>query len=324
MAEKATVFQTTQIGVEATAGTPVAANKKMGAVDIALQPQNESDVIRPQGLKYATGVAQNREYTNLNISGKPAFQDLAYLLSSLLHYTAPVQQAATPAYKWTFGSNVSAEDVGKTFTVEQGDTTNAWRVAGAKVSGLTLTFNNNNGVGISGSGVAKALEEGVTKTAGATLLNTTPISQTMVEISMADTQAGLAGETKYCRGFNLEYSLTDKFGLVFPIGCDPFTVEKAPTNTAKITVATDVNGRALIGKLRDGSTKWFRIKATGGLIDSTYYHSLIIDFPAKIAAIGDASDMDGLFVMEFGLQPVFDQTWGKAMNIELITDLSAL
>jgi hypothetical protein len=101
-------------------------------------------------------------------------------------------------------------------------------------------------------------------------------------------------------------------------------VEKAPTNTAKITVATDVNGRALIGKLRDGSTKWFRIKATGPVIESTYNHSLIIDFPAKIAAIGDASDMDGLFVMEFGLQPVFDQTWGKAMNIELITDLSAL
>ncbi len=97
-----------------------------------------------------------------------------------------------------------------------------------------------------------------------------------------------------------------------------------PTNTARLTVATDTNGMALVGKLRDGSTKWFRIQAIGPVIDGAITHKLTIDFPAKVAELGDMNDQEKVWVIQYGLQPVHDATWTKALDIQIVTDLEAL
>ena len=113
------------------------------------------------GNKYASFVSLNKEWSSIAIDGSPTFNEIVYLLSSLMHYASPVQQGATAAYKWTFVSNTSAADVGKTFTIEQGDADRAWRVAGARVSGLTFDFGRNE-VRVSGNGVGEQLETGGT------------------------------------------------------------------------------------------------------------------------------------------------------------------
>jgi len=40
--------------------------------------------------------------------------------------------------------------------------------------------------------------------------------------------------------------------------------------------------------------------------------------------VGDPSDTDNVYTMEFGLKPIHDATWGKSVSIEVITNLSAL
>ena len=319
----ATVYQGIQVGVESTAGTPVAANKKLLSVTMKPSPQTETSPFRAMGNKYASFVSLNKEWTSINIEGQPTFNEIVYLLSGLMHYAAPAQQGVTAAYKWTFVSNTSAADVGKTFTIEQGDADRAWRVAGARVSGLTFDFGRNE-IRVSGNGVGKQLETGITLTSTPTALSPVPILPTMLKFYMADTQAALAGATALTNSFSMQWSLTDKFGLAWPVGQDAVAVEGEPNASGKIVLATDTAGLGLIATLRAASTKWFRIEATGGLIATPYYQKLTIDFPAQIEAVGDPSDTDNVYTMEFGLKPIHDATWGKSVNIEVITNLSAL
>lgn len=319
----ATVFKGIQVGVEGTPGTPVAANKKLLAVSMVPSPQAETKSFKAMGNKYASFASLNKEWSSINIEGVPTYNEIVYLLSGLLHYAAPVQQGATTAYKWTFVSNTSAADVGKSFTIEQGDATSAWRVAGAKISGLTFNFSRND-VKVNGSGVGKTLETGITITAGPTALSPVPILPSHLKFYMADTQAGLAGATALTNSFNMEWSLTDKFGLAWPVGQNPEAVEGEPNSSGKITIATDTEGMGLITTLRNAATKWFRIEATGALISTPYYQKFTIDFPAQIESVGDFTDLDNVYTVQFGLLPIHDATWGKVVNIEVITNLSAL
>ena len=323
MSEKATVFQSVQIGVEATPGTAVAANKKLKSVSIIPQPRAEGDPFRALGDKYASFVSLNKEYAAFSIEGKPTYTELPYLLSALLHYSAPTQQGETTAYKWTFTSNTSAEDSGKTFTIEQGDVNNAWRVEGGKIAGLTFDFNRNE-VKVSGDGIATKFNENVTITSNPTALNPVPVLPTHVKLYMADTLAGLTGATAMTRAFSISYSLTNKFVLAWPLGQDPVAVEGAPNADSKIRMATNADGMAIFSALRTSKTKWFSIVAEGETIKTPYKHKLSITFPAQVSGLGDFADHENVYTIEAGLTPIHDATWGKSVEIELITDLKQL
>ena len=323
MADKSTIFQGLQLGIESTAGTPVAAGKKLLALSFEFQPKVEADAFRAMGNKYASFVTLNKEWSEFGLSGKLTFNEILYALTSLLSEPTPAQQGATTAYKWTFTSATSGSDAGKTFTVEQGDATSAWRAAGVRVSGLTFTFNRKE-VSLAGSAIGKPLETGITLTAAPTSLTPLPVLPTMLTFKMADTQAGLAGATAMTRGFSMVWGLTDKVGLAWPVGQDPVAVEKEPKLEGKLRIMTDTTGIGLITTMRTPATKWFRITGTGALIASTYYQTFQLDFPAQIIDLGGFSDEDGLHVAEFGLTGVHDATWGKSFQIDITTNVQTL
>jgi hypothetical protein len=120
-----------------------------------------------------------------------------------------------------------------------------------RVSGLEFTF-NRQGVNVSGSAIGEALETGITLTAAPTSLTPKPILPSHLSLYLADTQAGLAGATALTRGFGLTWSLTDKFGLAWPVGQDPVMVEGAPKTEGKLKLATDTVGMGLIATMRSG------------------------------------------------------------------------
>lgn len=322
MGEKSTIFQSVQIGIESTAGTPVAANKKLLAVSITPQDRTESEAFRALGNKYASLVALNKEWGEIAIDGRLTYNEILYLLSSLLSQPTPVLQGTT-AYKWTFTSDTDGEDAGKTLTVEQGDANSAWRYAGMRVSGLTFGFSRSS-VTVQGAGIGEQIETGVTLTATPTSMTPRPVLPTHLSFKMADTQAGLAAASALTRGFSMEFALSEKVGLAWPVGQDPVAIETAPAFTAKLKLATDTTGVGLITTMRAGSTKWFRIKATGALIETTYYYDFQLDFPAQIMDPGDMGDESGLYAMEYNLAPVHDATWGKSFQIDVIADVSTL
>ena len=323
MGEKATIFQGVQIGKETTPGTGVAASKKLLSMSMQPLPRTEGSSFRALGNKYPSFVVLNKEWAEIGIDGKLTYNEILYALASLLSEPAPAQQGVTTAYKWTFTGNLASEDAGKTFTIEQGDVNSAWRVVGARVSGLTFTFNRNE-VGVKGSGVANSLETGITLTAAPTSMTPKPILPSQVSFKTATTQAGLAGATALTRGFSMEWALTDKVGLAWPVGQNPVVVETEPKNSGKLKLATDTTGMGLVTTMRSGATQWFQIKATGALIASTYYYDFQLDFPAQIESLSDPSDESGIYALEYGLTPVYDSAWGKAFQIDVITDTQTL
>ncbi len=323
MGEKATIFQTVQVGIETTPGTAVPANKKLLATSLVPSVKTEADTFRAMGNKYPSFAVLNKEWSEASIEGKLTYNEILYLLSSLLSQTIPVQQGGTSAYKWTFTSNTSAEDTGKTFTVEQGDANTAWRAAGVKVSGLEFTFNRDE-VSLSGSAIGQPLETGITLTASPTSMTPKPVLPAHVKLYMADTQSGLDSAQAVTRGFSATWSLTDKNALAWPIGQSPVLIESEPKLEARLSLATDAVGLGLIATMRAGATKWFRIKAEGATIQNPYKHTLQIDFPAQITEVGEFSDSDGLYLVEYTLAMVHDATWGKAFQIEVIADVQTL
>jgi hypothetical protein len=317
MGEKATVFQVPQIGIETVPGTAVAANKKLLACSLVPQPRTESEEFRAAGNKYASFVVLNKEWAEVAIDGRATYNEILYLLSSLISQPTPAQQGGSAAYKWGFNSSTSGEDAGKSLTIEQGDANNAWRVAGA------FQF-SRNGVTLSGSGLAKAIETGITLTAGPTSMTPRPILPSHLSFKTATTQAGLAGASALTRGFSMEFSLGDKVGLAWPVGQSQVLVEGVPAVSAKLKLAADTVGVGYITNMRAGDTVWFRIKGTGALIASTYYQDFQLDFPAQIEAPGDFGDEGNIYALEYALKPIHDATWGKSFQIDVITDASTI
>jgi hypothetical protein len=324
MAEKASIFQTIQFGVEAVPGTAVAAIKKPLALSFDLQPKTSAEAFRAMGNKYASFVTLNKEWTEFGISGKLTYNEILYALSSLFSAPVPAQQGVTTAYKWIFSSNTSAADVGKTLTIEQGDATTAWKAAGVQVGGLTFTFNRNE-VSVAGNAFGGPIETGIALTPNPTSLTPLPVLPSQLKFYMADTQAGLAGASAMTRGFSLVWGVTDKNGLFWPVGQEPGTVETEPKATNTLRLASDAVGMGLITTMRAGGvSKWFRVKATGAVIADVYANTFQLDFPAQVNDLGGFDSEDGIHVADFGLTPVHDATWGKMFSLEITNAVQTL
>jgi len=321
MSEKASIFQTVQVGIETTPGTPVAASKKLLACSIVPSVKVEAEPFRAAGNKYSSLVSLNKEWTEAKLEGRLTYNEILYLLSSLLSKPTPTLQG-TGTYKWVFSSDTAGEDAGKSLTVEQGDATTAWRSAGVRVAGLKFSFSRNE-ITMDGDAVGEPLETGITLTASPTSMTPRVVLPTQLSLVMEDKQADLATGTPITRGFSLEWSLLNKIGLVWPIGGDPFTVETEPTLEAVLKLATDSVGMGLLTKMRTGSTKWFRLEAEGATIESTYKYTFRIDFPGIISDVGEFSDEDGVYLIEYTLTGVHDATWAKAFEITVINDVAA-
>lgn len=324
MAERASVFQGVQLGVETTYGTGVAANKKLTGVNIEPGPMVELETFRSLGLKFASVAALNKEWAEATISGPITYTEIVYLLSSLMRTTTPT--GATLARTWTFDMAEEAPDTVKSFTLEQGSSTRAHSMAGALVTGLTLNF-SRDGCEMDGTIMAAALTDGITMTASPTTVALKPVMASQVTIKLADTAAGLTAATALSRALSASWSVTDRFLPVWALNGTstfPATVEAAPTAEVKLKLEADAEGMALLTTMRAGATKFMRINATSTLIESTTYYNLQIDAAFVVSDVTSFSDEDGVFAIEWTGTMVYDATWTRSTQITVINELTAL
>ncbi len=330
MAERASVFQSVQIGVESTPGTSVAANKKLNSLSISPAVKIDVSTFRAMGNKFNSVAALGKNYVTAKLSGAPTYDELIYPLSGLLSYALPAQQGATAAYKWTFSPATSAADTVKTFTVEQGSSVRAHKFTFGQVTGLGMKF-ARSGIDLSGDMIGAALTDSITMTNSPTALPLIPLLPTQVDVKYADTQAGLTGATALARVLSADWSISDRFNPVWPLqtssgsaGGFATVVEAAPKSQLKIKMEADAEGMALLTTANSSATKFFRIQAVGALIASTYYYTMQLDFAGKVTDVSDFSDEDGVFAVEWTLDAVHDSTWGKALEIQLTNTQTTL
>ncbi|HPD40013.1 MAG TPA: hypothetical protein PLD43_00460 [Anaerolineae bacterium] len=328
MPERATLNQVTQVGVETTPGTGVAANKLLQAFSITPGIQANVNRFRPVGGKFTTIAALGKEWIEARIEGQACYNHLAYLLSSVLAYAAPAQQGATAAYLWTHKPAQTAEDAIKTFTVEQGSSVRAGKFAYGLVTEFTLRFDRET-VEVSGAMLGQAYQDNITMTAAPTAVAVMPVQPTQIDVYLDSTSGGI-GTTKLTRALRGEFSIGDRFNPLWAINSavSGFAahVETAPNATLKLLVEADSVGMGPLTALRAGDKRYLRVKAVGPLIATSYYYTLQLDLCGVVAEVGEFSDEDGVYGIEWTFEAAYDSAWsgGTALQAQLTNVLTAL
>lgn len=327
MPERSTITQVVQVGVETTPGTAVAANKRLTALSITPNIRTNIKRFRPQGYKYPTVTALGKEWSEAPFTGVPTYTELIYVLSSVLG-TATITTPAggTTSRDWTYNPSTTAEDTPKTYTVEMGSSLRAHRIPYALVTDFVLEFNRED-TSLSGGFMGRRIEDGVTLTASPTEVSLIPAIGAQFDVFMDTTSAGI-GTTKLARLLGGNFKMQNRFGPLWVVdsSLNSFVthIETEPTFEFDMTVEADAQGMGLLTNMRAGDTRFFRIQATGPIIESTIAYRIRFDFAAKVGATQDFSDEDGVYAIGWTMAGVHDQTWGKSLTAVVTNTATAL
>lgn len=333
MPERATVFQTVQVGVEATPGTAVAANKKLQAMFVEASVASTINRFRPMGTKFDTITAMNQEWVEADLSGQPTYTEMIYPLSSVLTtgVVTTIMDAAqdTLARQWVFSPSSIAEDNPKTFTVESGSGFRAHRFAYGIVNEFGLSFTRTS-TELSGSMIGQRLQDAITMTTAPTAVDLIPITSDQIDVYMDATFGGL-GTTKLARALAVEWNISDRYNPLWVLDSTKNSyvthVETAPDASLSVTVEADADGMAMLTHARDEVTRFFQVKGTGPNIYTggvVVNHLMKIDQAGKIDEIGEFSDEDGVYAIQYTWRAVHDSAWNKALQVTMINRLTAL
>jgi len=326
MTERASVFQTVQIGVETEYGGEVDADVKLPAVGFEVGAETEIKTYRGAGYKHPSVAALTKEWVSVAISGPITYNEIVYLLSSVLDAAGIVDNTGTTGEAtWTFAPDPDGADAPESFTIEQGGGGRAHLMTGALVTGLTMSF-NQDGVELGGNVTAKALEDGITMTATPTELDLVPVTRPQIAVTLDDTWATL-GTTPLTRVLSAEWGITDRYRPMWAFTGDAdfaATVETVPTLEVKLMVEADAAGMALLTTMRGNSTKFLRIEATGPVIDGAITYKLTIDTAVKVIDVEPFSDEDGVYAIEWTFQGFLDTTSGKVTEVVVVNEVGSL
>lgn len=308
MPERATIFETIQIGVETTPGTAVAATRILGSMGIGAAPRLTSSRYRPRGRKLDTLVVPGRRDSAGPIDGRATYNELQYPLSSQLGpATITTPEGATNAREWAFGMTPNGPDNGVTYTVESGSSVRAGRFTHGIFTGFGMDFGTEE-ITLSGDIIGHKWQDGVTLTPGATQIPLVPIDPNDVSIYVDDTFATL-GTTLMERLFRAPWSLGDKYGPVWVINAaNPSwvtAVETPPDATLGLTFAADAVGMAFLDVFEEGATRYVRIEAEGPEIEAGQPYLFRADFAAKAESVS-FDDQDGVVGAAWTLRQVDD------------------
>lgn len=335
MAERSTITQSVQIGVETTPGTPVAAAKRLGSMGFSIGPATDFNTLMPIGQKYPTLEILGKEWAEADLEGSPVYTELPYALSSVIN-TATITQimdglTATGAYRWVFQSNTFGDDSPKTYTVEQGSSFRAHRVSNAILTEYGIKWSREE-IELDGSWIAKAIEDGVTMTGSPTQLPQIPMKPADLSVYL-DTSAVALGTTKLLRVLEGEFNISDRFNPLWVVDAAQTsfvsTVEGEPTVEFKMTQMADAAGMSRLTQMRVGSTAFIRLQGNGPVIytpgvGDPITHAFTLDLAVQVKDVSSFDDNDGVYAIEWTFGVVHDTTWGKAFRAEVITTTATL
>lgn len=346
MPERSSVAQVSQIGVETVAGTAVTPTRRLGSLNIVPAVTAEVDFFRPEGLKFPTVQVENKEWAAISGSGQPTYEEVIIPLSGAMGAATVTQLmdggTATGVYQWVFSPNPTAADAPKTFTLQRGqDTVAVETMAHLLFTSFGLDI-NRGGISMSCDGFANVVTEGTALTAGLTVpaaLN--PITPGSVCVYMATSQAaltsaGVSDPTKrLTRVLAANPSISDRYQPAWFVNCaiPGFTtyVENpdGAGGTFALTAEADAVGMGLLNNLRAGDTLFLRVEAFGAVqynagVQPNLKLQFRWDMACKVGAPDAFSDEDGIYAIPWTLTPVYDPTWGKAMEVTVRNKIASL
>lgn len=163
MAEREYGRQITQIGVESTEGTAVAANKRLLSLGLNLSIGYNFNKHKPNGYRRGTRFDPGKKWSIISDdgNGKPSYSTMPYILSCLYKAVTPsTPGGATNARDWTYEQSSFATEVIKTLTIEKGSAQGMERAAGCFFDGFNISGDPDS-VSMTVSGMGRAVLDSV-------------------------------------------------------------------------------------------------------------------------------------------------------------------
>jgi len=193
MSGRADVNIVTQLGVETTKGTSVAASKRFPDLDVELSPDDEVKFYRPAGSKANEVAVPHKRMAMGSYKGPLTYGSLPWILSSL-KYAAPVVIGATTGYTWTHDVSATAENAFKTYTIERGDANDAGKSTFGCFNSWTFNITREEAT-VSGEVYGRVMSFGNTLTATPTTIENVPVALGDMSIYLDTTLAAITGGT---------------------------------------------------------------------------------------------------------------------------------
>lgn len=332
MPDRFLVSETQQIGIESSPGSAAVPTIEFQGLSVDIDSEIEYDEFAPSGQIVNSIVAPRREWASGSLSGFPTYTEMAYVLSNLFGAaTVSTPSGATDARLWRWTPDKSSPWVPKTWTLRRGvDGNTAEEANYLLLSGLGLVLSRTDAPEISGDLFAQRLNYGAAlATTGLTAQDNIPILPSEVDLFLDSAGAGL-GVTKLLRDFRYELSFSDFFGNIWPLNSalPSFAAHSImkPSLETTLQMGNDAAGRALVANMRAGSSVFVRMLAQGPVdsIETGFRFSLQIDSALKVSEAPSRGDVDGLSTLDWTLRNVFDATWDKWLDIQLVTNFAAL
>ena len=327
MAERTSITQVLQLGLETTPGTSVAASKFLPSVMVNTGLDGNFTEQRGSGNKFPINYIPGKEWAVGSLSGNPTYDELAYLLSAILVKVTPTT-VGTTGRSWVMAPSSTAEDVVATYTVEQGSAIRAQKFTFGQFTALSLSGTREE-ISMSGDVIGKGFTDGITLTAAPTSIPQIPLLPKHTEIWMDDT-VGAIGTTKMTRALSWEISLSNRFTPLWVVDSAQTSyvasMEQAIDAGFTAKFEADVQGMGLLTTARSGAKKFVRVKVTSDQNAGTAIpYSLQWDMCCQVKGFPNAiDDQDGVYAVEWEMGMVHDSTWGKAQSVTLVNTTNAL
>lgn len=318
MAERASVFQGIQYGLEVTPGTAVAADKKLTSLSIVPTPEIEIPFFRPFGNKFNTVSQLGKDYTTAALSGQATYNEIGVVLAAGL--ATPTTTGPASTY-YTHAGEIDSDgpDTLSAMTVEMGSPVQAERFTYGLVSSFSLDF-DRDGVRVGGAMIGQELETGITLTGSPTELALVPIMGGQGSVYVDTTSGGL-GTTKLGRVLKGTFTFGDRLNALWVVDAAQPSfvahVESPPTATFKMMIEADAAGMAFLANARAGDTRFIRVSFVG-----TGTYSLRFDMAAKLGKPDAFADDNNVYAIGLNWTLVHDGTWGKALAYQLVNKVA--
>ena len=327
MSERASIFEKPRIGVESTPGTPVAANLVLKSLTITPTPVIPREAIYVAGNMASVGQTGGKEYTDFSIDAPLTYSDTPFFFNSIL--CAPTSATTSGVTTLTWRPDAEGANSLRTYTVEVGSGSGSAGFAGAFLTDLSVSIDKSS-VKITGKGMGKSYQEGITLTVNPSDVILEPASSNQVSVFVAQTLAGLddpSARMKRCLSASFSMAGRQSALMVLDDTEQSYSasVERRFDKSAQIVVEQDSQGSGLMGALKSASLFWVRYICKGREITTGNPLTLQITFPAQIKSTS-RQDNDDVFCSTWDMEPTSVTgafATGKSAYVEVLMKVAA-
>lgn len=327
--DRATVNQLTQIGMEVTPGTSVAATKLLESTTIEPGIKANFKEFKAQGRKRPFLVVPGKEWTESKLTGAMCYAEIIYWLSSAKGaISSTLHTAGTISHDWNWTDSLQGNVNIQTFTIESGDSVRAGKSAYNFVNdwGWKVT---RDACDFSGGLTSQAYQDNITLTpaGGVAPIGAAPILPEHWSFYLDTTSGGIGG-TQLVDVMSAEFQEGSIYGTFWPLNRTLTSFSKhidlGPKTTFKLAMEADSVGMSPLAFMRLGSSCYIRAQAQGPFIEGAIPYVFQQDMAVKVSGIQPFADEAGVYKVEWTFTPVEDTVWTKSYSILVTNGLTTL